>query len=881
MNQTQTPAPEPPAAQRPRLIGEEWRALIGLLLSACGGSLLIALYVLSVGVFTVHKKDTDIVGQSALMAARRLASIDVESGTFGRVGLVDRADYQPPELNRGGPIQVTSLNKIYATLLLDLEIANRLKSERMKEMIFQDLESARKVETELTRRLFEAVEQEPFSALPPQYRSPPDLERARAQEPAESADASVYQQVYKLLSEQKPRDATLVDLKVNLGFAVPGKYSSQMPRTMAHRGEEPIYPAGEPIAVKGRNPVWLVALAKDVQPIDTDDFEMVNREGAPSAVLVEATFQSKPTGQEGSLVTAHKKACALVGSERTYASPSAFILHFPHGMPPLFHSVSQILSYNGWVNKGEWQQAVAHEVPGKGSLAPSLEPVLPGMSPSDAASVAVYHWLRQMGPDVNPDRFVNHMSFRWRWESSPVATNAGAPSGEGTGAINSCIAADTGAREYAVMNQTGPGAIGQIGLSRCFEIPLPASIMRRTSVIPPSAMPLFVDSNGRCNLPGRAGFDKELLIGYMTNLYETNLAAFETYASANLMIDRTRALLTEIDQKMFIQRQELESVTVRMNRLAKELPASALAPVPGSDYEGQEAKLDQETLRQYRLSKSRFDALRLLIMAAEADRSFHRRVQEAARHVLSNASKVASTTFEICQRSSSLCRDGLYRTDKPRHAYLLGTKMIFFPLVKPIQEAEFYEYARDEKSGVEQAGDAVPRWSKKNLSVLMDVKDVFKSDQPTVDGQPFSAVLNQQKPQSLLPLTVILDGRSPPRVQSFASYPFSNLRIPAGQLFYYCQSAAKTGSNPEVNWSVTVRDFVATRSDSSPGDPLQSHDDEWCKTAGQDFCPGIAGEFQLRTPLPDLSDFKWGASLTNPMTEDKVPQVPPVPADML
>lgn len=886
MNQIERPAPDSPApaAQRPQLVGEEWRALIGLFLAACGGSLFIALYVLSVGVFTVHKMDTDIVAKSALMAARKLSTINVENGTFGRVGLIDMPYYQPEEATTANPspLTVSSLNKIYGTLLLDLEIANRLKSKRMKELIFQDLENARKVEFELTSRLYEAVEQEPFSSLPQPYTD--NFARTRSPEAAasESAEPSVYQQVYKLLSEQKPRDATLVDLKVSIGFAAGNKYQSQVPRTTARTGEEPLYPAGQPIAVERGNPIWLVALAKEVQQIDPSDFEMVNREGAPSAVLVEATFQSKPTGPEGSLVTAHKRACAIVGGERAYATPSTLVLHFPHGMPPLFQSVQQILNYTGWLSKGEWQQAVAHEVPGRGSLAPSLEPVLPGMSPSDAAAVAIYHWLRQMGPDVNPDRFINHMSAVWRWSSPPASTAYGAEPEERVNPVNSCIAVDTGAREYAIMNQTGPGAVGQLGLSRCFDIPLPSSIVRRTSVIPHSAIPLFVDSNGRCNLPGRSGFDKELLAGYMTSLYETNLAAFETYAAANLMIDRTKVLLSESDQKMFIQKQELESVSLRMNRLAKELPAAALAPMAGTNFEQEQTKVNQETLHQYRLTKSRFDALRLLIATAESNRSFHRRVQEAARHVLSNASHVASTTFEICQRSSSLCRDGLYRTDKPPGAYILGTKMIFLPLVKPIQESEFYEFARDEKRQ-ESSSSIDVHWSKRNLNVLLDIKEAFKliPDKPTIDGRPLDAVLDQVRPQRVVPLTVILDGKSPPRVQSYETYPFSNLRIPAGQLFYYCRTAARTGSNPEVNWSVTIRDFVATRSDQAGGEPVPSHDAEWCKSEGHDACPGLACELQLRTPLPDLSDLKWGASLTNPVTEEKVQQVPPVPADML
>ena len=133
-------------------------------------------------------------------------------------------------------------------------------------------------------------------------------------------------------------------------------------------------------------------------------------------------------------------------------------------------------------------------------------------------------------------------------------------------------------------------------------------------------------------------------------------------------------------------------------------------------------------------------------------------------------------------------------------------------------------------------------------------------------------------------------GKPMPRL--YGSYPFTNMPLPIGQLLYYCAKAANSGKQPTVCWSVLARDFVAVQGQLSNnnsasefvGTPREANESNWFKPS--DFglfqkSPGLACEFQIRTPLPVFEHPIEDSHLTNPVNNTQTAEIPPVPPDML
>ncbi len=146
--------------------------------------------------------------------------------------------------------------------------------------------------------------------------------------------------------------------------------------------------------------------------------------------------------------------------------------------------------------------------------------------------------------------------------------------------------------------------------------------------------------------------------------------------------------------------------------------------------------------------------------------------------------------------------------------------------------------------------------------------------------------------RSSKPGMIILDSRtlaqsSPgaPRATAYPDYVFSNIPIPPGELLYYCQNAAETGDKPKVSWSVLLRDLVASKGvgtgDEAVGNPILSQQRQWCHNKDDAECPGLSCEFQVRGPLPVLDKSFVDSYLKNAKMDNQVPQIPPVPSDML
>ncbi|HNB23925.1 MAG TPA: hypothetical protein PKZ32_16025, partial [Candidatus Melainabacteria bacterium] len=674
-----------------------------------------------------------------------------------------------------------------------------------------------------------------------------------------------------------------------------------------------MYRAGIPVAMPDGQTITFLGQPRTTRIIDPSWFKPRAQGTAPWAVRLDVIYER--TKEKSAREKIVKTACAVVGGEPSYPRPSAFVLNFPQGKPNQFGCLCDILNYKNWAGQGEWQQVVGTEVPGKGSLAPPIEAITGGLSPGSALAHALYDWMKQMGPLVEPDNFARMMN-----QSFAKAVKA-ASIDSATNQANSCLANDTGSREYALLNQTNPDGPGQLALSHSFAIR--DQRIAKNKIPPPSALPLIVDSAGKCFLSGKDRFDKELLKDFLSAVYETNLAALESLETSKQMANRARASLREIDQKMYFERQELTSVSARMHRIRTQMPFD---PENSSKANGPLKPKDSENLRQYNLAKNRLEALKELLIQDKEERDRYRQLSETARLVSMNANKVGITTYDLCNHSNQILVNGLARTQAPSRGFLLGGRFVFLPQPVPIQEEEFL-LSHEERETRKQTeppkpvkGDLISDWTNAEMRLVAEANELLEQGSKTifVEGLPIKLYwLQPREIPSWTKVTFVIDSNallitpekrkasesqpeqtsagkaplqtakteaeSPAAITAFKDYAFGNIRLPAGQMVYYCANAVKTGSDPTVSWSVVLRDLISSRSEGSMGEPVSVPDGDWRVSANgrSGEVPGLAGEFQLRTPLPVTDLGQSGAYLTNPATGQQIPQIPPLPSEML
>jgi hypothetical protein len=890
-----------------------------LIAATFAGSLIIALYVLGVCALNQQHKDSNSLDRAAYIAARSLQEITASHPSLGKVGLVD---FAPPQeisyAEKKKQLRIIGLNTLYATLRVDALIAHHLQNRSLINLNEHDFKIAKQVEGELTRRMFAAVEQVPEQD--PGISEPQQAARQLISAEDDSGDDggnsshsdSILQDVSQVLSDDiKGRGTNLVDVRITLGGVEPGRLSTQTYAPLEEKDQDYVkdgmYKSGVPIAMPDGRTIYFHGQPHATRIIDPSWFNSQIKGSAPSAVRVDAVYERRREGGQKEKFV--KTACAAVGGEPVYPRASAFVVNFPHGKPNQFDNLLDILNFKHWESQGEWQQVVGTEVPGKGSLAPPIEAISGGLTPSDALAHAVYDWLKQMGPLVEPQNFyvmLNQSFAKATHDASIDSTSAQA---------NSCLAVDTGTREYALLNQTNPDGPGQFAVAQCFNIR--DQRIAREKVPPPSALPLVVDGSGKCVLAGKDKFDRELLKDFLSAVYETNLAALESLETSKQMAIRAKAALKEIDQKMYFERQELTSVSARMHRIRSLLnfdvddSSKAFGPLK---------QKDTENLRQYVLARKRSDELKQFLIVDKEQRDRYRKLNDWAKLVALNANKTGITTYDLCVHSNQILVNGLARTQAPSRGFLLGGRFVFLPQPVPIQEEEFFFTEEERKNKSETIpskpvkGELNTDWTNPDMRIVAESSELMETGNKTifVDGLPLKLYwLQTRELPSWTKVTFVIDSTrliepeekrkerfavkktaakpaalkesaQQPALTAFKDYAFGNIRIPAGQMMYYCANAVKTGGAPRVSWSVAIRDLISSRSEGTMGEPVSVPDGDWRPaTSRSGEIPGLAGEFQLRTPLPLTDLGQSGSYLTNPLTGQQIPQIPPLPSEML
>ncbi|HEY9793051.1 MAG TPA: hypothetical protein V6D22_21795 [Candidatus Obscuribacterales bacterium] len=777
---------------------------------------IISLYTVFVHSFTVRGSAEDCLKRAALTAAARLSAVAVDDPVFGRVGLCDRAPEVP------GRVGTISLNSLYGTLRLDHLIARQLNLPYVDRLVSEDVQRVRGIEHKLRQALSHAAV-------------------TTFDEANSSRRDSLYEMVQDMLARGQNGN-NLIALRIKLGTTAPCLFTSLVPYAGDAGGPRAAngqYKAGAVIEIGDNQWAQLYQQATEPRLCDEHYFQMTTSQVTPSMVLIEAVYNSGGAGDSVG-VTRTLSACAVVGSPPAASPDTVFMVSFPQGDPDKFHSLLSVLKCDAAVS-GEWQRAVQESVPGKGYLE-ACE--LADMTPSMAAQQCFYHWLRSQATQPSVSQVVAAANYVWSEVSSKASADAGTAQTESV--PNSALTKDTGARLFAYLNQSAAGGSGQPALHNAFSgLPL-------TSYFPPSALPLEIDSHGACHLAGCAGFDDKLVQDFLSAVYRTNWAAVESASIARAVSDRMPQAFQEMEQQIFTNTEELNSLSSRLGQAA------------GAGKTGNEKELARLRRTQSELT--------LTVNNLKSKLEDYRRVKRRAQKLLMNAEYTQKVTYDLTAGMKDFARDGLFRAANP-DGFLLRNNIVFCPKTTPASEDDLY--AADSKV------DDPSSWISDHFNVMQST-----ASGTMVGGKLLSAAASLRSHSVAKPAFVIFDSRQLSAAGSAApvvtdASPFAGSGLDAGQSVYYACDAVVTGQQPKVGWSVLARDLLSARTQiiELPSASAQ----KW--RAADEFasvCPNLSAEIQVRSPVPLIPNLPVGSSLSNPQSgHEHVLQIPPMPASML
>ena len=863
------------------------QSLFTLVLVSTLASSFIAAYVLIVGLCTIHRLEVDTIGDAAVQAAREISDIQVEDPSTGTINLCDWRDrISMYRAEKSSARSIFSLRKTFEKIE---ELGRLSKIDLFVKMAQRDKKKVEILEGKLADAVQAAVKQQSV---------------ARDAQISGEGQGRVYEHIKSLLmSNRSPQEGGLSRLQIKLGYIDANEFNTQ----------------GLPVT-----------------RVSSKSFADVAPHKAPNLVLVTAEFRTKPKDSRIAPEVVTKTACAFIKPQPDNSYRCMFALTFPQGMPPNVRSLFSLIKTTNWKSKGTWRQVIGSEVPGNGSLAPPLEPSLPEMSPADALCVALYDWFKYVGPDFQPETAVACLKQNWETASQINSSNLEVKSssfGVTDDQINSCVARDTGARDYAFLYQTNPNGVGQIALSKAFQVTQLNELPQANHNFPANSFPLFIDSTGNCNIVGSKSFDRALVHNFFKDLKATNLAAVESFSAAKSLHEQSVNSLYQLSQRQMIEQQELASLKHRLVHISRVVFVSIdrRAEIKAL----QESVDEKKRALEKELIEKRMVELKEVIDEDEKERLYNVSLQHRTSVVAQNANRIQASTYELCANLSKFCRDGLFAITPG--SYLVGQNTIFIPLTKPILEADLLESMDKDKdkqtppkekplrlqTTEESNNAAVPpydasvetlqksgesskklimSWMKPELQVFLTAENAFsKLENVRVGNESLQAKITAgsvlPKVTSCMLLFDSLNLNSddpakitPPRLTGI--YPFSNISVPVNQLIYYCGKAIGTGQAPSVNWSVLARDFVAcqgnvVKNNSTTeyvGAPVPANNTQlersWTGDSNHEN-PPLAGEFQIRTPLPDFANEFEETYLTNPLNDSQTAEIPPVPPDML
>ncbi|MBS1990652.1 MAG: hypothetical protein JSS83_09060 [Cyanobacteria bacterium SZAS LIN-3] len=848
--------------------GVDWYNLLILLLSTIAISGIVTLYVLCLAWTNLRSSNSDPLERAAASAAADLIRLNVVSRNLGTLGICDftNSDSNFAPGTDGATREVRSFNTVSSLIRTSLFVAKRYKLDTMGEQAAGDLSELEDLKGELHKKMLAAIKSD--------------------------GSGKIYEHVKRVLMASNRGGEKLESLTIKLGTAR-GKFALS-PVPAEADDDAAVCQSGRlktltPLTVPySKIKLTLHQQVREKIALNPGDFvpdnatpdSRLSDSPLPTVMLIEAQFatQSKKADKRG-LVTSNRSICLIATNETKNQSlvsappEGSLALSFPQGKPSAFTSMESLLTYGNWRGQGAWQQSIKGPVPGPGQLAPPTAPRLQAMNGSESLSIALYHWLRNLPRPVAPARLAALLKEPWPHPSVPrdqgrTATAIGENDNQlsdfgeddATAAlqINSGLLKDSDARVYALLYQNKPTEAGQKALLRCFQA-LP-------SKFPASALPIVVDSTGQANLPGRQGLDQSLAFDLLNSIYSTNLAAQDSLSAAKLIQSSALRAYRSSKERLFLAQTDLDSLSNRL-RLSN----------------------DNDEIKSL---KNEIDWRNNRIAYENNEQKKQLKAISLSQIAIVNATAVASQSFECGSKLFQLCRTGINRLDNigGGKAYLLGKRYVFSPLTTALQENDIFS-------------EAASPWLAKKMTIYGTVRQV--TDLPAtkikVEGRALSE-LQAETPPAIKAEPAVIVYTPSMQLLYFRDYPFKGLPVPENQLIYYCQNGYFSGekSGQKIAWSILVRDLVANHEYNEAhqrlGQPLLPPATGWCRHAlniddkggkshDDDNCPGLAAEWQLRSPLLYIDDAQGnvlkGTTLSDPESGQRVQQIPPVGPDLM
>lgn len=790
-------------------------------------SLLISLWTVILSQSLAPTASQHDLDQAAIMLANELGKLSVRNGRFGNVGIIDIQD---------GARSQMGLNRLQATLRLDGMIANQLGYNGMAALVSKDVNDVNK----LTRN---------FARMERELANPESSRFGR--------NSSFVDLVRRVLA-QTGAGGRLRSLKITLGGLRQSKFSSKtsLPAIPAERGSA--YADGNNYRAHVDVPVFQDKIYQFYELADSptlitpllSQFTEIPDDAVASVIHLEADFEVAESGRLQRIQKMH--SCALVGAPPVKRPGSVFMLSFPQGYFSGITCLNDLLLPKAYEEnkRGDWYQALAGDVPGEGTMV-GAQKDSPAMPPYQAAMQLLYHFIFEAGTTVVPTNLEMLMAEPIGLLQVPDSKAAG------ESLYNSGLFKDTGAASFALRRQSAGHMVARL-LTSAF------SSQSIEKMMPGYAFPLVVDSSGELNLPEENGFDEQRTKDFFVALWKTNIAALESMHTGATAEKRMQMLADESNKKMDLIREELRSVNQSIGLLR-----------------GKSG--DREREKKLTTLQEQAEELGRSLKDEKASQLHSLRIKARAAVVVQNGKDAAKNTYEIGMHMSSFTARGLKLVTAPNPGYLMSRRYVFIPHTMPVDEDDVYSLDEGEPRNRGAKQVATANWTSEQFRITC-----LPQPSMEVDDSPINLYLRTvPQPHSIKPFFVMLSSvelasKRNPSLFASTQTPFENGAIKNSELCYFAPQCIITGGQHKVSWSVMARDLVYSMVEGA-GRPLLSAKPHWCQDLGmeEESCPGLATEFQIRTPIPAENPAIPAYYLQDPDGGPSVALYPPLPIDLL
>lgn len=360
-----------------------------------------------------HQEQMTAIESAALVASRDISQIVIDDSHLGFIGLSDRAP--TGTATRSGDTcfnSVKSINTVFATIRLDMIIANRLNNQTMRALTKIDYDHAVLARSALRTKLSSAIA----------VGGSATNADGRVIEPYKDALADYERNVIRM----NGGSSRLVpnSLSLSLGIVDNLVTNTQIPNPFGEASMSPsqqengCYNAFENIPYNGFNFVFS-ALGDDVALVDQTKFKAENvNDSATLADIVraEATQEMEYNDHSGRWQKTRTKVVACAepfNSLDPVPAPGAFELRFPNGMVPEVAKFGDILLYTGLQNSPTDHLETP---PNDDNPSAGVSPFAPAAINSEhppfgkLISLSLYDWIRRGRHRVNITALIDKLN---------------------------------------------------------------------------------------------------------------------------------------------------------------------------------------------------------------------------------------------------------------------------------------------------------------------------------------------------------------------------------------------------------------------------------------------------------------------------------------